>query len=305
MHHRRSRAAIVLCSLAVLVLSWGALAPAGAADTCFGKAITIKGTAGNDQIDGTTGDDVIDGGPGNDTIKGLTGNDRLCGGDGDDTIEGGGGRDRIDGGNGNDNLQGGGDTDRIYGGRGHDTIDGGVGDNQVLLGQGGRDQVFVHTGTGHRLDGGPGTDTVDFRRVPAPSGSDYWAVVTEATFGQPTEFWLDRKSQQGGGTLADPNGTYDDFERILGSRYRDVLEGTLADDFIHGRGGNDNLLGKGGDDDLLCGAGDDQAYGSDGDDYLDGGPGTDWYDAGLGWDTCHRMEHYFTGGACELYIIVI
>lgn len=72
--------------------------------TCNGKAVTIPGTPGNDNINGTDGDDVITGLGGNDNINGRGGDDTICGGPGNDNINGGSGHDYIDGGPGNDNI---------------------------------------------------------------------------------------------------------------------------------------------------------------------------------------------------------
>jgi Ca2+-binding RTX toxin-like protein len=96
---------------------------------CFGKAVTIIGTDGNDTIYGTSGPDVIDGLAGNDTIYGLDGNDVICGGfgKGDDYLFGGAGADILVGGPGADRLFGGPGDDKLYGGLDFDLLDGGVG----------------------------------------------------------------------------------------------------------------------------------------------------------------------------------
>ena len=134
---------------------------------CWGKAVTIVGTTGNDTIVGTEGPDVIAGLGGKDTIRGLGGNDHICGtgkirieggdgddrlqgsrgddrlkgGDGDDRIEGGRGDDRLEGGDGNDHLGGGPDTDRIYGGSGKDKLYGGSGTYDLCKGGRGYDKA--------------------------------------------------------------------------------------------------------------------------------------------------------------------
>lgn len=77
-------------------------------------------------IRGTNGNDVIDGGPGNQILYGLQGDDVLSGGDGDDEIYGQEGSDTLDGGAGNDRLFWG-------GGPGLDTLTGGSGAD-VLIG---------------------------------------------------------------------------------------------------------------------------------------------------------------------------
>jgi RTX calcium-binding nonapeptide repeat (4 copies) len=97
--------------------------------TCNGLAPTRVGTAGNDVINGTTGDDVIVGLGGADTINGLAGDDVVCGGDGPDLVYGGDGKDWIDGGASPDDLNG---------GKGDDFLDGGL-HNDSLRGDDGKD----------------------------------------------------------------------------------------------------------------------------------------------------------------------
>ena len=62
---------------------------------CYGFAVTIMGTPGDDVLVGTAGDDVIAGLDGNDTLSGGGGNDVLCGGPGNDRLRGGAGSDRL------------------------------------------------------------------------------------------------------------------------------------------------------------------------------------------------------------------
>jgi Ca2+-binding RTX toxin-like protein len=87
---------------------------------CFGMPATIVGTAGNDVLRGTPGNDVIVGLAGHDVIDGRGGDDLICGGDGNDTILGAGGDDRLRGDAGNDAILGGPGNDRIDGGAGRD-----------------------------------------------------------------------------------------------------------------------------------------------------------------------------------------
>ena len=108
---------------------------------CFGRAATMVGTAGPDNLVGTAGADVILGMGGDDTISGLGGDDRICGG---------GGADVLLGGDGNDRLRGAGGDDRLEGGPGADILKGKLGDD-VLIGGDGAD-------VGH---GGGGSDSCD------------------------------------------------------------------------------------------------------------------------------------------------
>jgi len=78
---------------------------------CGGKvgntyAMIIYGTAGNDNIAGTIGDDLIFAGAGNDEVNGDTGDDCIYGQDGDDILRGNDGNDEISGGAGNDTIRG-------------------------------------------------------------------------------------------------------------------------------------------------------------------------------------------------------
>jgi len=124
----------------------------------------IFGTSGNDNIRGTSaneliidfeGNDRIRSGGGNDCILAGEGNDVLDGGTGDDVISGEGGNDRIDassgndivfGGSGNDNLEGGSGNDELFGEDGIDNLKGGSG-NDLLVGGPDQDAAVGGTGT--------------------------------------------------------------------------------------------------------------------------------------------------------------
>ena len=114
----------------------------------------INGTSGNDLIFAMGGDDIINAGSGddcvvagdgNDQVNAGNGNDVVIGGDGDDLASGGNGKDdlygntgsdTLNGGNGNDNLWGNDDNDTINGGNGADTAMGGTGDDTMSGGTG-------------------------------------------------------------------------------------------------------------------------------------------------------------------------
>ncbi|MCL5970914.1 MAG: hypothetical protein M1450_05460, partial [Patescibacteria group bacterium] len=105
----------------------------------------IFGFEGNDTIDGGNGDDCIIGGPGNDTVNGSNGNDIIFGNEGNDKINGGNGDDQIYGGEGNDNLDGGNGNDHLEGNNGDDILKGGNG-NDILIGNSGKDTAFGDLG---------------------------------------------------------------------------------------------------------------------------------------------------------------
>ncbi|MEL6241162.1 MAG: hypothetical protein AAFY74_16730 [Pseudomonadota bacterium] len=77
------------------------------------EADIMLGLVGNDTISAAGGDDLVEGGSGNDIINGNAGNDRLLGDEGNDRLSGGGGDDVLDGGAGNDRLTGGGGSDNF------------------------------------------------------------------------------------------------------------------------------------------------------------------------------------------------
>lgn len=80
----------------------------------------IDGGSGNDCIIAGEGNNIIDGGSGNDIITSLSGSDKIDGGSGDDSSLSGSGNDTLLGGSGNDVLNGGGGSDTADGGSGND-----------------------------------------------------------------------------------------------------------------------------------------------------------------------------------------
>jgi Ca2+-binding RTX toxin-like protein len=146
--------AVATSMLAVALLSGlvvGSSSGAGSR-TCLERRATILGTAGNDNIYGTNGSDVIAAGAGNDQIHGLGGDDYLCGEGGRDIVTGGSGDDQLYGGQGGDALFGGSGDDFLSGGKGADQLEGGSGDD-YLQGDG------IVNSRGDSCDGGDGLDT--------------------------------------------------------------------------------------------------------------------------------------------------
>jgi Ca2+-binding RTX toxin-like protein len=76
-------------------------------------AATVRAGAGDDDLVGGSGADLLVGGPGDDRLIGRAGPDGLYGGPGDDTIYGGSNNDIIKGGPG---------VDQLHGGRGSDEV---------------------------------------------------------------------------------------------------------------------------------------------------------------------------------------
>lgn len=114
---------------------------------------------GDDNINGSLGDDSLRGNSGFDWIKGRSGDDTLIGGRGSDVLKGGRGDDIIQGGAGADILKGGAGNDEIYGGKRGNLMDGGLGDDRlysvgidVLSGGAGADDFIfdAHRSSGHQ-----------------------------------------------------------------------------------------------------------------------------------------------------------
>jgi Ca2+-binding RTX toxin-like protein len=109
--------------------------------SCGGRAATIIGTEGADQITGSHLADVIIGLGGDDAISALRGDDVVCGGTGDDVLEGRVGNDQLYGQQGNDKLYGWKGKDKLYGQQGSDTLKGGPGRDTIKGGPGKDQQV--------------------------------------------------------------------------------------------------------------------------------------------------------------------
>lgn len=284
---RATRSVLTLGVLAGLLTVAPAEHVAGQVPTCKGEPATIVGTPGDDHITGTDRADVIVGLGGDDVIDGLTHRDVVCGNGGDDLIMASSGRGaRYYGGRGSDtidysstrttltvdlsrgrsevhgelqhrlrgieNIVGSRQSDTlidnrrgntIHGGRGYDSIEDGRGRDR-LFGEQGKD--WIEPGPGRDLaDGGTGADYLSYQHAPA-------AVVVD----------LRAETATGG----DGHDTIIGFEKVVGSRFDDVLRGNAKLNVLSGGDGNDWLSGRGGDYDFL--------FGNDGFDWADGGPGS-------------------------------
>jgi len=119
---------------------------------------TQTGTAGNDNLFGGAGRDVLDGGAGNDNLYGGAGNNIFIGGAGDDNLFGGDGDEQFDGGEGNNTIYTGNGKNVVIAGAGNDTAFGGSGDDLFFVGNGNN---TVYTGEGNnRVNTGVGDDLV-------------------------------------------------------------------------------------------------------------------------------------------------
>ncbi|WP_386681655.1 Hint domain-containing protein [Loktanella sp. R86503] len=203
-----------------------------------------NGVPTGEYIDYTEIEEIRGGNPLRDgTVFGTEGNDTMGVGYADPTDG-----DLIDG---DDAILAGdtGNDDLIYGLGGNDTINAGEGNDEV------------YGGTGNdSITGGNGDDTV--------SGDDGNDIVRGGN-GNDTVF---------GGAGDDTGFGGDGDDLVYGGAGNDQLNGNAGNDTIYGGIGNDTVSGQTGDDvlygdagnDIINGdAGNDVAYGGEGDDYID------------------------------------
>jgi hypothetical protein len=158
----------------------------GGIDRVFTTSARIEayGEAGNDDLSGYTGFDILDGGADDDLLSPLGAGDQVAGGTGTDTVRYGGYADpvvvtldgvnddgkagesqnvaadveNITGGTGADDLSGSAAANVLRGGEGGDTLQGAGGADQ-LFGEGGDDTLRSRDGVADAVDCGPGNDT--------------------------------------------------------------------------------------------------------------------------------------------------
>lgn len=212
---------------------------------------SIKPSAGDDTITGTSKANVVNALAGDDTILGLGGSDRLSGGLGNDTVDGGTGNDVIYGNAGDDYLEGGSGADRIYGGDDGDIVAGGA-ENDHLRGENGDDMLNGDAGN-DLLRGGAGYDV-------ANGGDGHDKLYGEAD-----------NDQLSGGAGNDLVNGGDGNDNVDGNEGDDKLYGGNGDDIVEGWFGNDQIWGGGGNDALVAGGGADKLWGGKGaDDFIFG-----------------------------------
>ena len=91
----------------------------------------IQGTAGDETLVGTPGNDLIVCGGGRDRVEARGGSDVVRCGSGENLIDGAAGDDRVFGGSGRDVIAGGPGDDELFGGSGYDRLVGGPGDDRL------------------------------------------------------------------------------------------------------------------------------------------------------------------------------
>ncbi len=177
-----------------------------------------------------TGDEhvVLGGTAGNDILISSIGDDTLYGDDGNDRLEGGVGNDDIQGGAGDDILTDSAATTSFKGGEGNDVIHGGNGLNLIIAGPG---KDFIVTGEdASEIFAGPGNDFILGSRLDAfPNGNE-------------GNDWIERGLQDG---AAGDNFDRLGLDRVVG---HDVFLGDGGFDESLGEGGDDIVVGSEGPD---------------------------------------------------------
>ena len=248
----------------------------------------ITGDSKNNKLEGMEGDDTIHGGAGDDFIIDQQGNNMLYGDDGDDYIIsvignfcfGGEGKDTISyqslvnaikidmpngsttylddfpakdtftefedaiGTNADDIIIGDKQDNKLIGLKGSDIIHGGDGNDEIDPGDG-DDKIYGEKGNDHIMgslgkdfyDGGEGIDTVDYS--PEPNEALY----------------LNLKLKKMTGASFALGDTLKNIERIIGTKFNDMMIGDDENNHLYGHDGDDKIYGGDGDDVLSGGKG--------------------------------------------------
>jgi Ca2+-binding RTX toxin-like protein len=292
---------------------------------------------GDDNITGTSGNDVIDGGQGSDLLYGLAGDDRLVLGAGTGLAEGGAGADIIDGsgdaigtnwkgssyiasdagvtihlGTGlatgghasGDTLininyvEGSGFADNLTGDANKNWLYGNDGDD-ILLGLGGEDTLRGGAGNDQML-GGDGNDVVygSAGADVVDGGNDGdWVDYSESDAGVTINISLNTAS--GGHAQGD---TLSNFEGIVGSNFNDTLTGEAGSNYLIGGKGGDTIAGLSGDDTLFGDLGVSRGIASIGDNTALA-DGSDTISGGAGNDIIESDTTLIRNGSFEAFVI--
>lgn len=246
---------------------------------------------GSDTLKNVT---LVVGSPMGDTIWGSAEHDAFKGRGGLDSMHGRGGRDYIDA--GGNLIAGGAGDDAIYASTATKRIEGDAGDDRV--------QLSVEA-QGCDVDGGEGSDSVQFIDLRARVNADFAAGTYELITreGSTIEGLVERiegiSLDTAGRRYADVIYGSEANDSIVTMWGRDQVFGRAGDDFVETFGQSDVVRGGFGDDKLLGGKHKDALWGEEGDDVLiggprddllDGGPGDDRIVGGGGSDTCMGGE---------------
>lgn len=137
-----------------------------------GDDCVVTNDGGNDKVTLGTGNDVVFTADGNDDISAGTGDDIIFAGSGNNKVNAGVGNDMVTTGSGNDDINLGVGNDTATTGDGNDKVVGGTG-NDIVNGEGGNDDLSGGTGNDN-LTGGSGVDKAN-----GQTGTDTCDAETE------------------------------------------------------------------------------------------------------------------------------
>jgi len=224
---------------------------------------TLRGTRGNDVLNGGSGDDVLKGRRGQDVLNGNGGNDTLMFYR-DSTW--GRGSWRVNVGSPNPDVPGTGETVSIAGKRqSQDIFDGGDGID-TLVGTGGSDAILLDDPDSPDAASGPRLRSIEI--IDAGAGDDLVDLTSRNySYGDVT---ID------GGSGNDVIWSSAGNDTLLGAWGSDRMDGGAGNDYLDGGSGNDTLGGGWGQDILQGGSGRDTLIDRDGSNLLDGGSDNDF-----------------------------
>ena len=253
------------------------------------KETLLRGTDGNDFLQGYGDDDTVHAGAGNDRIETYNGNDTIYAGLGDDNIDAGGGNDTIYLETGNNRAYGGDGDDTIISGSLNDILEGGMGSDTYIFGkQFGQDTVLNFNPHQHDKDVLKFTHTRLNDVIIHRNEADL--LITQKDGQQVTVQNFFEKDGKGDYTIQ--RIEFADGKQLNTEQLRQwVISPTRGDDKLYaytdggklyGGNGNDTLIGNAGIDYLVGNNGHDTLAGGKNDDRLEGGSGNDTYLFNLG-----------------------
>ena len=226
----------------------------------------IRGSSGNDDLQGWGLDETIHGGSGDDRLRGWGGSDHLWGDSGADTLEGSLGQTTLSGGSGNDTflLEEGINAVTYNLGDGFETLHGNsrTANNDLLLGAGITPGDLIPIRNGDDL----------ILSLPDPNTGIRLSSFFYKTWCSPGDSPI--------GNIHFQDGNDWDWQALKDTLLRgndadNRITGFSNDDSLWGEAGNDILIGRDGNDRLLGGSGNDTLNGEAGSDRLEGGAGND------------------------------
>jgi Ca2+-binding RTX toxin-like protein len=191
----------------------------------------------------------------------------------------------------------------VYGGDGDDTLTGAAGTSNLYGGEGNDTFKQSATKVADIMDGGNGTDVVDYSARSASltitvgdgnandgetgEGDDVQSTI-ENVIGTSADDDISAAAD-----TVDVSHTFtggDGDDTLTGGNSGDILNGGKGNDTLDGGAGDDTLNGNDGNDSLIGGSGIDILNGNDGDDNLQGGIGNDTLNGGKGSDTADYSD---------------